>query len=380
MSRRFHPGFRFAVLALPVVFVPALAAAQAILKINDTTSFRFGILVQPTYEAVQDPVSEGYSQNYYLRRVRFIASGSLPANVSLFFQTDDPRVGNSGVSGDKNINTGFLVQDAWAQWGFLGEKAQLQAGEFLVPTVRQPLTSVATFLGLDLPTWTFNQNTLLKGNGGRDYGVGINGYLLDDHLSYRTGIFDGSRNPSTTANGVTVAGSRNPPRIAGRIMYDVFDSEKGYTYQGTYLGKKKVLAVAFTAEGQGDYKGIGGDAFFDWPIGKDCVTLEGDYLHFNGHRAFATLPEQETFYGNAGYYFDAFKVQPFVRYERLNFSATANESKEQQRVGGGLNYYVAGQNFKITGYYEKIIPKVQAATAAIKNTNRFVVQIQGFYY
>src|SRR4029077_11429040 len=99
----------------------------------------------------------------------------------------------SGVTGDKNINTGFLVQDAWAQWGFLGEKAQLQAGEFLVPTVRQPLTSVATFSALDLRTVTFNQNTLLKGNGVRDYGVGFNGYLLDDHLSYRTGIFDGSR-------------------------------------------------------------------------------------------------------------------------------------------------------------------------------------------
>jgi Phosphate-selective porin O and P len=377
MTRRFT---RLVALSLSLALAPALAFSQAIIKVNDTVSLRFGALIQPTYEAFQDPVSEGYSQNWYLRRVRFLMTGNLAPNVSIFFQTDDPRVGNSGVTGDKNVNTGFLVQDAWAQWGFLGEKMQLQAGEFLVPTVRQPLTSVATFLALDLPTWTFNQNTLLKGNGGRDYGVGLNGYLLDDHLSYRTGIFDGARNASTTVNGATVAGSRNPPRIAGRIQYDVFDPEKGYTYQGTYLGKKKVLAVAFTAEGQGDYKGIGGDAFFDWPIGNDCVTVEGDYLHFDGHHAFSALPRQETFYGNAGYYFDAFKIQPFMRYERLNFGATENEPKEQERVGGGLNYYVAGQNFKITGYYEKIIPKVQAATAAIKNTNRFVIQIQGFYY
>jgi Phosphate-selective porin O and P len=377
------PGLRLLPFALVCALVPAAGFSQAIIKVNDDINFRFGLILQPTYEAVQDANSEGYSQNWYIRRVRFMMAGNIGKNIQLFFQTDNPRVGNAGVTGGdtKAFNSGFLIQDAYVQWGFLGSDAiQLQTGEFLVPTVRQPLTSVATFLGLDLPTWTFQQNTALKGNGGRDYGVGLNGFLLGDHLSYRMGVFDGFRNPPTTVDGVTYAGSRNPPRIAGRIQYDFFDPEKGYSYVGTNLGKKKVLAIAFTAEGQGDYKGIGGDAFFDFPIGKNAVTLEGDYLHYDGHREFATIPEQETFYTNAGFYFDDFKLQPFVRYEKLNFGAITNQPKEQERVGGGVNFYVMGQNLKITPYYERIIPKVQPAVAMTKDTNRFVVQIQGFYF
>ena len=116
--------------------------------------FRFGSVIQPTYEAPQDQNSAGYSQNFYLRRARFSVLANLPENISVFLQTDDPRVGNAAANGQKNINSGFLIQDAYAQWNFLGNKMALQAGEFLIPGERQVLTSVSTFLALDLPTWS----------------------------------------------------------------------------------------------------------------------------------------------------------------------------------------------------------------------------------
>jgi len=57
----------------------------------------------------------------------------------------------------------------------------------------------------------------------------------------------------------------------------------------------------------------------------------------------------------------------------------SNLAKEQTRYGGGLNYYVYGQNFKMTAYYERIVPKVMPTTAQIKDLNRFVVQWQGSF-
>ena len=83
---------------------PSQDAPQAILRISDSVYFRFGLQIQPTYEALQDPDGGGYSQNFYLRRARFLLLGSLGHGVSVFMQTDAPRLGYSGVTGVKNIN------------------------------------------------------------------------------------------------------------------------------------------------------------------------------------------------------------------------------------------------------------------------------------
>jgi len=362
----------------------------AVLKIADNVMFRFGSVIQPTYEALQDPNSEGYSQNFYLRRVRFNVLANLPENISVFFQTDDPRVGNSGATGVKNINSGFLVQDAWAQWNFLGHAAALQGGMFLVPADRQILTSVATFLALDLPTWPNQQGVILEENGGRDYGVGLNGALLGDHLTYRTGVFEGYRAPATPQAPPlgNAAGGRNSLMFAGRVQYDVFDTEYVYSYVGTNLGKKKVLAFGGWYQAQNSYKGWGGDAFFDWPVlDGDAITVEADYMHYDGHGQIFndngtnnTLPEQYSVYGNAGYYFCQLKLQPFVRYEFLKFTDDViNNARAQQRAGMGFNYYVFGQNFKIVPYFERIFPKTEPRTAQLKDFNRFVLELQGSF-
>jgi hypothetical protein len=385
-------------------FASALALAQtpdpsptpvppprAVLKFGDST-LRFGTILQPTYDVTQDANSQGYEQNWYMRRVRFYMIGDISPTINFFFQTDDPRVGNAGAAGPKNIAgsngnvTGFLVQDAYLQWNFAGNAAGLQVGEWIVPTVRQVHTSVATFMSLDLPTWALQQNTALQGNGGRDYGAGFNGYLLDDHFSYRVGVFEGNRQGTTNQAPPLgpAAAARNSPRFAGRLMYDFFDSEKGYTYMGTYLGRKKVVAIAAVGDTQGDYTGYGGDVFVDWPVpgmdpsAPDAVTFESDYMHYNGQGKFylAAIGEQETFFANAGYYLGGLKLQPFIRYETLVFDHALNEGKEQTRMGGGINYYVMWQNLKLTAYYEKIRPEVRPGTAAIKDTNRFVFQWQ----
>jgi hypothetical protein len=361
----------------------------AVLKVSDSVNFRFGAVLQPTYEATQDPNGEGYSQNFYLRRARFSILGTLPAGVSVFFQTDDPRVGNAGTNGVKAINSGFQIQDAYVQWAFAGKAAALQMGLFLVPTLRQTLTSVSSFLALDLPTWGQQENAIMEQTGGRDYGVGLNGAFFDSRLSYRVGAFSGYRAPTGPNEPPPLgpeAGSRNSLRFAGRVMWDFFESEHAYSYQGTYLGKQKVLGIAAFGDGQGDYQSYGGDVFFNWPIAIGSVTAEADYrkIHrnsfvWNVNGTPTTLPGQYTVFGDAGVYFAEAKLQPFFRYEVLKFSDAVNESKDQTRFGGGLNFYILGQNAKITPYYERVAPDVQPATAQVKDFNRFVCQFQGSF-
>ena len=117
------------------------------------------------------------------------------------------------------------------------------------------------------------------------------------------------------------------------------------------------------------------------------VTWEADYLHYDANHFVyqisgvpTLLPEQQTFFTNTRYSLFGYKLQPFVRYETLTYAQPATIGKEQSRIGGGANYYVLGFNFKITGYYRRIINKVQPTTAAIKDLNRFVLQLQGFFY
>jgi hypothetical protein len=362
----------------------------ALLKFGENT-LRFGTLLQPTYDAVQDVNSGGTSQNFYMRRARFYMLGKLGKQVGagineleFFFQVDNAREGNAAPpTGAKNTGTtGFQIQDAYVQWAFAGNAMALQAGEFFVPAVRQIVTNPSTYLALDIPTWALQQNAALGGNAGRDYGAALNGYLFDDHLVYRLGVFSGNRQASTAQSAPLgpAACCRNSPRLAGRVMYEFFDSEKAYVYPGTYRGTKKVVAIGAVAETQGSYEGFGGDVFVDWPVGSDAVTYEADYMHYSGWGKFysASIPEQQTLWMDTGWYFGALQLQPFARYEFLHYGAAANASKEQERFGGGFNYYVMGQNFKITPYYERIIPKTQPATAKQKDANRFVVQFQAF--
>lgn len=356
---------------------------------NDTVNFRLGMQIQSWADWQQDPNSRGYSQNFFIRRVRFILMATVAPRVTIFYQTDNPRVGSAATTGTKNANTGFITQDAFVEWRFAGDPAAIQAGLFLIPGPRNSLTSTASFMTFDIGTWELQGNTLLQGNGGRDYGIGMNGYLLNDKLGYRIGIFDGARRAGTAQTPPlgTTAGSRNAYRFAGRVNYDFFDSEKGYTYVGSNNGAKKIVAIGGWYDTQMSYEAYGFDTIFDWPIEKNAVKFEVDFHHYNSGTAKGfttagapTVAPQDDFYIDGGFYIAMAKVQPFLRFESLTFKNTVDKPKNQTRFGGGLNYYIYGNNLKITAAYERIMPKTQPATAQIKDFNHFLVQFQGIYF
>jgi hypothetical protein len=409
-SRRFI-GWALAT-SVVLLLVPAAAHAQVVVKVSDTVNFRMGFQLQGWADYNQDQISEGYSQNFFLRRVRFILAGNLAKDVSFFFQTDNPRLGNA----PKALDTGFLVQDAFGEWKvFSNDYFILDVGKMLVPFTRNSLQSTSSHLALDGGTWTFLQDAGAgngeQGDAGRDVGFQFKSYLASDHLEIRAGVFDGFRAPANAGG----ASSRNPPRFVGRIVYNFFDTEKGYVPVGTNLGKKKILSIgggydtqggftspatATTPAGKG-WEGYGGDFMIDWPFGpgdaktgRDAVTAHVDYIHFDGGcRANSAgvvqgnclipgLQRQEEIFTDLGYFCHVINLQPFIRFEAREFKDTTQQTKNVRRYMGGLNYYVtpAAQNMKITAAWEKIVPNTAAATVLTKNTNHFVIQFQFFYF
>src|SRR3984893_10969638 len=105
----------FAASALATVLAalaPTAARAQAIVKINDDVWFRFGLQLNGQADWTQSTATGGYAENLFLRRDRFLVTGSVAPGVTFFFQTDDVNLGKA----PKSLATGFVVQDAWMEW------------------------------------------------------------------------------------------------------------------------------------------------------------------------------------------------------------------------------------------------------------------------
>ena len=54
-----------------------------------------------------------------------------------------------------------------------------------------------------------------------------------------------------------------------------------------------------------------------------------------------------------------------------------NGTKDINRWGTGANYYIHGQNLKLTGQYTRALPQ---NGSAIRPSNEFTVQVQVFYF
>ena len=114
LFQRALPGVTVCVLMLALV--PAPASAQLQIKSEDVT-IKFGVQGQFWADWNQDATaasagSQGYQQNFFLRRARLMVGGNIGENLSFFFQTDDPKLGIT----PKNLATGFILQDAFMEY------------------------------------------------------------------------------------------------------------------------------------------------------------------------------------------------------------------------------------------------------------------------
>jgi hypothetical protein len=372
---------RFALvsLALLIALLPAVASAQAIIKVNDNVNFKLGILLQgwADWNGQSNAVGEtaGFQQNLFLRRARLWVGGQVAKDVTFFFMTDNPNLGKStqtltsGTTGVKAPGTGFIVQDAYLEWAIANE-FRLNAGLILIPLCRNCNTSAASLLTIDYGTYSFQESASTQSSVGRDTGFQAKGYLAGDHLEYRAGVYSGFRAP----------GVKNSFRFAGRLQYNVFDVEKVQFYPGTYLGKKKILAIGAGYDAQSDYSAYAGDVFFDFPVGGgNGITATADYIHYDGGVTFntAALFKQDDLLVEAGFFLGGPKIMPFLRYEQQKYSDDLNKGLNRTKYLGGLGFYPYGYNFNIkAGFGRTQAPD----NPNVASTNQYTIQVQVFYF
>jgi hypothetical protein len=338
---------------------------------NSTGTLRIGLLAQPQFQMLGAPNADSNNFNLYVRRIRLIVAGSLFNRFEYFFDTDYPNLFLSGpgapgamvvVAVPKNT-PGMNVQDAFVTYKAVGDMFKLDVGYMLPPLAHNAVQGATT-----LYSWDYFQNTFLSTNSfgsqnppgpvGRDAGVQARGLVVDGHLEYRVGLFQGFRNPpqAPPANNV---GGRNMFRFAARVQINLLDPETGFFYAGTYLGAKRILSFGASFDHQQDDGFSNGytywdvDGFADMPLGAGVFTAQIDMAHWHGGTFLPApgLPPQYAFMSEIGYRFNPVFISPIFRFEDHWFSGAGTT---EMRFAPGVAFWPFGHNSNLKLFYTRI--------------------------
>jgi hypothetical protein len=341
---------------------------------------RVGVLLQPQFQVAGDLSRDSYSKNLFMRRTRILLGGTLFGQFEYFVETDFANLflannvaGANGAPDTAVKSTpGMNIQDAYGTWKAFGDLVKLDIGYMLPPLAHNALQSAATLLAMDYFAYTFVQSTAFQSSGnpiGRDVGAQLRGLLLDGHVEYRAGLFQGLRNGQTA----TDVGSRNFFRFTGRLQINLLDAETGFFYAGTYQGTKKILSVGGSVDIQDKYKYFAGDAFVDLPVGPaGVVTAQVNVTHLDGGTFIPTLIKRTAVMGEAGFLISALHLSPIVRAEHRWGSGSL---ADQTYLGGGIAYWPRGHNINVKAFYGRL-----QETGAVHAANQVNIQTQLFMY
>lgn len=342
---------------------PIVRPAPAPLKLESANAtLKLGLLLQPQYEMAGSPVLDGVSHNLFVRRVRLLAGATLFDNLEIFFDTDYPDLFKAAQDTGTKNTPGMNVQDAFGTFKALGDALKIDMGYMLPPSTHNAVQGAGTLYSWDYFANSFRNSNSFNSSGGpvgRDAGAQLRGLVLDGHLEYRAGLFQGRREPATMDGEV---GGRNFFRFAARVQANVLDPETGFFYAGTYLGTKRVLSFGGTIDVQDEYIHWGGDAFVDLPLGPGVATAQVNVAHYDGSDFIVAggistpLAEQTSVMAEAGYLIDAVDLSPVVRFERQWITTT---STHETRFGGGLAFWPYGHGFNVKAFYQRITPDAE---------------------
>lgn len=399
-GRRIWKGLAAVAFSLAAAALSASGArAQWQVESKDgKANFKFGVLVQGQYEGVEtETASTGekdWSQNLFLRRARLIFAGKYE-KVSFFVETDSPNLGKWEKSttatdiGKKNAGD-MYIQDAWLTYTH-NDAFMVDAGMFLVPVSYQSLQSAATLMAVDFGPFAFQDSAPTDERVGRDYGFQLRGYPVNKHLEYRVGLVQGLRNYDLDATGTALNRNNQPFRAFGRMQYHVFDPQTGFLYTGATLGEKKILDIGATYTRQADYKTWSGSVFFDFPIDGNGLTLQADYVDYDGGTTLplaATPPtlgnlgKENVAFFEAGFYIKVVKLLPFVQWSQVEYGdvppTNTSLHTEQDKLQLGLAWLPYGHKFNLKLAYGQIGTDRNATE--VPDQHQFVFQAQLFYF
>ena len=228
---------------------------------------------------------------------------------------------------------------------------------------------------MDLGAYSYLQNAGTAASGGRDVGFVGRGYLFGERLEYRAGVFSGAR--LSTAAGVQTA--TNALRGAGRVQIQLLDPEApAYSYPGTYLGKKKVLALGAAIDAQSDYRGVAVDGLLSLPVGSDGISAQANFIHYDGRALIPSLPNQNTLEAEVGYHFNRAKLTPWVKYETRSYDDAVKSPTflDERRFQAGGTWYATANTLNLKAGYGV----ARFGRESVLSQTGFTVQVQAYYY
>jgi hypothetical protein len=368
------------------------------IKLGDNTWFRFGAQVQAWYKVAQDRITQpdgsdgSYAMDFYCRRCRFFATGSVVKDI--YFNVLFEAGSSTSSSGKGDPTTGAKppltpqILDAYGQVKF-ADFFWLSGGSILMPLTRNGMQPTTTYVSID--NANVDTTPVLQGNSNvlRDLGIQANGFFAANHVEYRLGVFQGSRQASLPPN---QSASHNGPRVVAMVSANLWDTETGYVNGGHYFGAKKVVGVmgnfdyqifrrAFPPASGSDknpYYGVSGAVFLNYPLSGTPSRTGGDEIvgllqfgYYDG--GFTQSPaglttnagtydrvlKQTNYLAEAGYYNHSAKFSVFGKFEKRKISddyvAALKAAVNQTWIAFGLKYYIAPFNFmNFALQYERI--------------------------
>ena len=366
-------------MAASVATSTAIAPSAAPFKIETSSgnSIKIGLLLQPQLQSASSATLSGYSNNLYIRRTRLLVGGTLFGAIDYFVDTDYPNLflstTDAATGAQVKATPGMNIQDAFATAKPFGDVFKVDVGYMLPPLSHNAVQGAGTLYSWDYFANTFNStaNTLLGSSAspvGRDAGVQARGLVMDGHLEYRIGLFQGLRSAPTA----TDVGANNFFRAAARVQLNIFEPETGFFYAGSYLGAKRVLSIGLFGDEQDSfhYRFFGGDVFADLPTGPGVFTAQVNVVHWTGG-GFVNIPRETALMAEAGYTIADARVSPILRVEELWNSDT---SSHVGRFSGGLAWWPYGHTSNLTAFF------TQVRESAGGHFNQVNVQWQVYFF
>jgi hypothetical protein len=300
---------------------------------------------------------------FYFRRDRLMVGGQLDDVYGFYaaFQfMGDERIFSTTV--ESTTQKSFDVIDTFFTADFT-DAFRLRAGLTKDPMIREDNESCFVPLSLDRSNFVYTNLRRLN----RDFGLVLWGNLADALIQYRVAAMNGNDDINDPKSNL---------RYTARVHVSLLDPEYSLVYNGTYLGKKKVLTIGagYQAESDAvygnvaakslakDYKAYTYDVFFEYPTKAGTFTASGAYLKadfdnaYQGSdpdpRSIGINGEKSGWYSKFGYLLPNAKLQLFGRYEKWQFADLGGILNQKITwTGYGINYYVKGQDLRLTLEY-----------------------------
>lgn len=353
---------RFTVLSavLALVMMPATVQAGPEFQISDESSMKVTYAVQMWLQN-RDYTSDkdsGEMTDFWIRRNRVAFIGQYNDYISYYFQFEgapDSRGGNDARS--------VYYRDAYLTLD-MSDPVRFIIGRFKQTFSRENLEACLEPLTLDRGLGTYTPY-----GPSRDTGLVMWGNLADAMFQYRFMVADGRE-------GDYVA--KDSPRLTARVHATLWDPEFDYGYRGTYLGVKKILTIGAAYDYQADiayadystrsdpqdYTGKTVDIFMEYPTGMGTFTLSGAKIEYDMGGAINKDPDPglseggftqlKMTYVKAGYLLPnkvgIGRLQFFARNEKSEHGLTSGYRDQTVNIAG-FNYYINGQQLKVTFEY-----------------------------